>query len=126
MNIDRYLPILRDLNELNESYPAIKKTESTEALCHTFWDLDEILSSLELRNDWSIAYTLIPFYGDWHDLYCFDTNTGSIIELNDERSEIYRWKTMSDFRDSLIHSSDWEDPVTETKDIIESESHLDF
>jgi len=108
------------------TFNVIRKVESSVELYHLFWSLSEIESSLEMREDWSVPNTLIPFYGDWHDLFCLDTVTGSIIELSDDRSEVYKWKTITDFNESLIPSKDWEETPADTSGIIDSESYLDF
>jgi hypothetical protein len=118
--------LLGEFEDFNESHSAIRKEAATEPLYHSFWSYEEIEKSLVLRNEWSILNSLIPFYGDWHDLFCFDTTSESVIELDDDRSEVYRWKSITEFRNSLIHSNDYDEPTSNTSGIIVEESHLDF
>jgi len=62
-----------------------------------FWSWDEIQKGLALRQEWEVDESLIPFYGDWHDLFCLDKNTGEIVALNDEREVLCTWASVKDF-----------------------------
>ena len=45
--------------------------------------------------------SLIPFYGDWHDLFCLNGNTGEIVALNDEQEVLCTWTSIKDFLSCL-------------------------
>ena len=66
-----------------------------------FWTWEEIQKGLELRQEWEVEESLIPFYGDWHDLFCLNENTGEIVVLNDERAVLCTWASVKDFLSCL-------------------------
>ena len=66
-----------------------------------FWSWQEIQKGLEQRKEWEVDESLIPFYGDWHDLFCINENTGEIVALNDEREVLCAWASVKDFLSCL-------------------------
>ncbi|SHI61079.1 hypothetical protein SAMN02745181_0494 [Rubritalea squalenifaciens DSM 18772] len=66
------------------------------------------MESLDLREEWDVEDSMIPFYGDWHDLIAI-TKEGKVVELNDHREVTYEWDSFENFKESLIEEKDWKD-----------------
>lgn len=96
-----YKNFLTLAESLNTKYASIYFNCELEALTMPFWSWEEIQAGLELRNDWEVSTSLIPFYGDWHDLICLNENTGEIVALNDEREVLCTWSTVNEFLSCL-------------------------
>jgi len=96
-----YTQFLKQVESLNEKYASIYFNCELEALTMPFWSWDEIQAGLALRKDWEVGASLIPFYGDWHDLLCLDENSGEIVALNDNRDVICRWASTKVFLSCL-------------------------
>ena len=92
---------LKQVESLNEKYASIYFNVVLEALVMPFWSWEKIQQGLVLREEWEVDETLIPFYGDWHDLFCLNTNTGEVVALNDEREVLCTWATSKDFLSCL-------------------------
>ena len=92
-----YLKFLKEVEALNEKYASIYLNCELESLVMPFWSWDEIQDGLKCREDWEVDAALVPFYGDWHDLFCLNQNTGEIVALNDERQQVCIWGSTSDF-----------------------------
>lgn len=101
MNIEHHKNFLATIAEYASDSVSIREGEKLVSLNLNFWSWEEISDSLRLRADWDVADDLIPFYGDWHDLYCLDLNSEKIIYLNDARKKICEWKNSVDFKNSL-------------------------
>ncbi len=104
---------------------AIKTTKGTRRLSHVFWSFKEIEASFSKLNDWSVSANYVPFYGDWHTLFCVDLDTmpHKVVELDDERNIVNIWESMECFQNALTNLKD---EVSDAKEVIESESWLDF
>lgn len=70
-----------------------------------FWAFAEIESGLKLRRDWGISEDLVPFYGDWHDVFCLSLSTCEVIYLDDDRRTIATWRDTETFMESLTQSA---------------------
>ena len=105
---DHILPHLREISDRGSLYAGIVKGESKEFLYHPFWELDQISNSLDLRGEWDVEDSIIPFYGDWHDLIAI-SEEAKVIELNDNREVTHEWDCFQDFKNSLIEEKDWTD-----------------
>jgi hypothetical protein len=64
--------------------------------------MKEIECRSGLRAEWGVPSHLVPFYGDWHDLLCLDTRSGSVVMIDDERSTLFEWATPRSFQDALL------------------------
>ena len=96
-----YEKFLREVEILNHKYASVYFNVELEALSMPFWTWDEIQRGLELRQEWEVDKQLIPFYGDWHDLFCLNGTTGEIVALNDERDVLCRWTSIKEFLSCL-------------------------
>ena len=96
-----YIEFLKQAESLNKKYASIYFNVELEALAMPFWSWEEIQAGLKLRKDWEVDASLIPFYGDWHDLLCLNGRTGEIVALNDEREVLCRWATVKEFLSCL-------------------------
>ena len=96
-----YSKFLHEVESLNEQYASIYVNCELEPLVMPFWSWQEIQEGLELREEWEVDASLIPFYGDWHDLFCLKESTGEIIALDDNRQELCKWASIKDFMSSL-------------------------
>lgn len=109
----------------NKNFNSIRASSGIESLAFAFWSIKEIESALEIREEWEVANSLIPFYGDWHNLFCLnlDSVPMEIIEIDDDRNIRNTWHSISDFQGSLL----WQDEEPEkTSGVIESESWLNL
>ena len=88
---------LNQVESLNKKYASIYFNCELEALTMPFWSWEEIQKGLELRQEWEVDESLIPFYGDWHDLFCLNEITGEIVALNDEREVLCTWASIKVF-----------------------------
>lgn len=96
-----YEKFLKEVEILNHKYASIYFNVELEALAMPFWTWQEIQAGLKLRQEWEVADSLIPFYGDWHDLFCLNGITGGIVALNDEREVLCTWASVNDFLSCL-------------------------
>ena len=96
-----YTKFLNEVESLNKKYASIYFNVELEPLAMLFWSWEEIQKDLELRQEWEVDAALIPFYGDWHDLFCLNENTGEIVALNDEREVLCTWSSIKDFLSCL-------------------------
>jgi len=97
----QYEKFLKEVEILSHKYASIYFNVELEALSMPFWSWDEIQKGLDLRKEWEVDQSLIPFYGDWHDLFCLNENTGEIVALNDERQVLCSWASVKDFMSCL-------------------------
>ena len=97
----QYETFLKEVEILNHKYASIYFNVELEALAMPFWSWQEIMKGLELRQEWEVDESLIPFYGDWHDLFCLNETTGEIVALNDEREVLCSWASVKDFLSCL-------------------------
>lgn len=97
----QYEKFLKEVEILNHKYASIYFNVELEALAMPFWTWQEIQQGLELRQEWEVDKELIPFYGDWHDLFCLNGTTGEIVALNDEREVLCTWTSVKDFLSCL-------------------------
>jgi hypothetical protein len=96
-----YSKFLKEVESMNEKYASIYLNCELEPLVMPFWSWQEIQNGLSKRQEWEVADSLIPFYGDWHDLFCLKESTGEIIALNDEREVICKWASIKEFKSCL-------------------------
>ena len=96
-----YSKFLKDVEAMNEKYASIYLNCELESLVMPFWSWEKIQAGLKLRDDWEVDDSLIPFYGDWHDLFCLHQDSGEIVALNDDRQVICKWDSISDFTSCL-------------------------
>lgn len=119
-----YVKFLREVEGLNEKYASIYLNCELEPLVMPFWSWQEIQDGLKLRQEWEVDTSLTPFYGDWHDLFCLNENTGEIIVLDDDRREVYKWASIKDFLSSLsVKEIDYHGPEIDN-DVL-SHSHAE-
>jgi len=96
-----YTEFLKQVEGLNTVYASIYFNCELESLTMPFWSWQDIKNGLEQRQEWEVDQTLIPFYGDWHELFCLNTNSGEIVALNDEREVLCTWGSVKVFLSSL-------------------------
>jgi hypothetical protein len=109
----------------NKIFNSVRTSSGTETLVFSFWSIVEIESALEMREEWEVATSLVPFYGDWHNLFCIklDSTPMEIIEIDDDRNVRNTWHSISDFQKSLL----WQDEEpANISGIIGSESWLNL
>ena len=92
-----YTDFLKQVESLNEVYASIYFNCELEALTMPFWAWDDIQLGLALRQEWEVDKSLIPFYGDWHDLFCLNADSGEVVALNDEREALCKWASVNVF-----------------------------
>jgi len=97
----QYSDFLKQVESLNKVYASIYINCELEALSMPFWSWDDIQNGLVLRQEWEVDESLIPFYGDWHDLFCLNADTGEIVALNDERDVLCAWASIKVFLSCL-------------------------
>ena len=114
----QYEKFLREVEILNHKYASIYFNVELEALSMPFWSWDKIQKGLDLRKEWEVDESLIPFYGDWHDLFCLNENTGEIVALNDEREVLCSWASVKDFMSCLS-----EKEIVYDEEFMEGEVH---
>jgi hypothetical protein len=95
--MNNYSKFLHEVESMNKKYASIYINCEHEPLVMPFWSWQEIQDGLSLRQEWEVDVSLIPFYGDWHDLFCLKESTGEIIALDDNREEHYKWSSIEDF-----------------------------
>ena len=61
--------LLVESDSLNEKYNAIQTPSGVDSLVFHFWSVLDVTEGLALREDWDVESTLIPFYGNWHELF---------------------------------------------------------
>ena len=96
-----YTKFLKEVESMNKKYASIYFNCELEALAMPFWSWEEIQKGLSPRQEWEVDVSLIPFYGDWHDLFCLNGSTGEIVALNDEREVLCTWTSIKDFLSCL-------------------------
>jgi hypothetical protein len=96
-----YSKFLKEAENINKKYASIYLNCELESLAMPFWSLEEIQNGLGLRQEWEVDASLIPFYGDWHDLFCLKESTGEIVALNDDREVLCKWASIKDFKSCL-------------------------
>ena len=97
---------LEEVDSFNERFNAILVGTQTKSLVHCFWSAREIEDGLRKRADWDVSEHLVPFYGDWHDLICLDSQTDKILWLDDQRRVMQTWDAIKEFVQCLSLESD--------------------
>jgi len=97
----KYTDFLKQVEGLNEIYASIYFNCELESLTMPFWPWDDIQHGLQQRQEWEVGDDLIPFYGDWHDLFCLNTESGEIVALNDDRDVLCKWDSIKTFLSCL-------------------------
>lgn len=118
MTMNEYEKFLKEVEVLNHKYSSIYFNVELEALSMPFWSWHEIQKGLELRAEWEVDKELIPFYGDWHDLFCLNGTTGEIVALNDEREVLCSWASIKEFLSCLS-----EKEIVYDDELLEGEVH---
>lgn len=96
-----YSNFLKEVESMNDKYASIYLNCDLESLVMRFWSWEQIQNGLSLRQEWEVDASLIPFYGDWHNLFCLNESTGEIVALNDDRIVLCRWASIEDFKSCL-------------------------
>ena len=107
-----YTVFLKQVETLNKIYASIYFNCELEMLTMPFWSWEDIQKGLGLRQEWEVDKSLIPFYGDWHDLFCLKEDTGEIVALNDEREVLCTWGSSKLFLSCLSEKEFSYDDVT--------------
>jgi hypothetical protein len=95
----QFLESIRD--EASHS-SAIRIGTVEEELTLSFWSWSEVEAALPMRSEWGVPLHFVPFYGDWHDLFCLNEANGHVVALNDERAVVYEWESVAEFQASLL------------------------
>lgn len=96
-----YSKFLKEVESMNDKYASIYFNCELESLVMRFWSWYQIQNGLSLRQEWEVDASLIPFYGDWHNLLCLKESTGEIVALNDNREVLCKWDSIKDFKSCL-------------------------
>lgn len=96
-----YSKFLKEVESMNEKFASIYLNCELEPLNMPFWSWQEIQNGLSHRQEWEVDISLIPFYGDWHDLFCLKASSGEIIALNDNREVLCAWASIKEFKSCL-------------------------
>ena len=115
---------MKSLKHLNETVNTIEINGLKERLMFCFWTEKEIQDSKEIKAEWDVEENLIPFWGNWHYLFCFNQVTKEIIYLNDPRETLCTWESLEAFKKSLSYEEESDHNID--LGIIEEESFLDF
>ncbi|MFT3960446.1 hypothetical protein [Propionivibrio sp.] len=97
-----HIAFLQSIEEIGAPFDYIR-TNKIERINFPFWSYQEIQDGLGIREDWDIQTYQVPFWGDWHDVLCLDTNTGQVLYLNDARNSVFSWSTTQEFIGSLTN-----------------------
>ncbi|MFC3116634.1 cell wall assembly protein [Cellvibrio fontiphilus] len=92
---------LKQVESFNYDFCSIEIDGKMESINLPFWSFTEIESGLALREEWDVLENFIPFYGNWHSLFCLDSKSGAVIYINDEREIIYSWNNTENFINCL-------------------------
>ncbi|WNO11280.1 SMI1/KNR4 family protein [Teredinibacter sp. KSP-S5-2] len=92
---------LSKVETFNGQYCSIEIDTELESIALPFWSIAEIESGITLREEWEVPENLIPFQGDWHELFCLDTESGKVVYINDDRDVIFIWPSTEAFIASL-------------------------
>lgn len=103
---DQQKQFLEGVETYNSTFNAVRIGYSTSMLHHSFWGIDVIQKSGEMKQDWDIPEHLMPFYGDWHDLFCLDLRTGKLVMLDDSRNVVHEWPDIEHFAAALTRIDD--------------------
>lgn len=101
---------LKSVEAMNDKANCVRLAGVLEPLVHSFWDYATISNAIAMRPDWDVPEHLIPFYGDWHSLFCLDQYSGAVVALNDARDELCRWASSEEFLASLEYQEKTSDP----------------
>lgn len=74
---------LKSVSEFTLKFNSIALAGKTESLKHCFWSFEEIIKSESMKEEWEVPENFIPFYGNWHDLFCLNWDNNRIVHLND-------------------------------------------
>ncbi len=96
-----YIKFLKEVESMNKKFASIYFNCELEPLAMPFWSWEKIQQGLDLREEWEVDDALIPFYGDWYDLFCLNKNTGEIVALNEEREVLCTWSSIKDYLSCL-------------------------
>jgi hypothetical protein len=99
--MNNYSNFLKEVEDINDRYASIYFNCELESLAMPFWSWEQIQNGLSLRQEWEVDASLIPFYGDWHNLFCLNENTGEIVALNDDREVLCKWDSINNFKSCL-------------------------
>ena len=102
---------LSTIDQIATPYECIRMKDKIDSLSLPFWSYQEIQDGLSIREDWNIAENLVPFFGDWHDIYCLDVTTSQIVYLDDSRNTVFIWPDTQNFIGCLTN-----EPATEESD----------
>lgn len=92
---------LQTVESFNEQYISVRVDGKLRSLMLPFWSYGEILNHLELRDQWDVPMSMVPFQGDCHQMLCLETSTGGVVLLNDLRETVQRWRDTESFVNSL-------------------------
>ena len=106
---------LQSVIRFNEEFNSIQAGSDVVPLYHSFWDENEISKAEEMKAEWGVPGRYVPFYGDWHDLFCLDRETGHVHSLDDSRTVVHSWDSISQFVRSL---SNQEEEPSQTRNIL--------
>lgn len=120
---DEQLAFLAAASELNAKHNAVRNGSETHCLYHSFWTKSEIERGQQVQSEWDVPTKMIPFYGDWHDLICLNTENGSVQMIDDARRVLITWPSHEAFLQNLTTT---DEKPADPSGIIESESWLDF
>ena len=92
---------LRNIKKLAKVHSSIAVNGELQSLWGEFWTWTAIKEALSMREDWEVDFVLTPFYGNWHDLYCLNTETDEVVSINDDREVEFTWPSIDAFKQSL-------------------------
>jgi hypothetical protein len=92
---------LKQVSSFNNKFDQILENGEQVFIGWPFWSWESIQTGLESREEWEVPSNLVPFLGDWHDLYCLNPETNQIIAIDDERTTVCVWDSPSLFISSL-------------------------
>ena len=119
------IELLKGAESFNEKFNAVEEKGDTIRLWMSFWSWDDIEEAEDIKEDWDLAQSYYPFYGDWHDIFCIyiDGEKESIVALNDDREVRATWNSVNEFLGALRY---FDEGSSEVKTIDEKESWLNF
>jgi hypothetical protein len=92
---------LKNIKKFSKNYVSIIVDGKLQSFCYEFWTWTKIKEALSMCEEWEVDFALTPFYGNWHDLYCLNANTGEIVSIDDDREVNFTWSNIDVFMQSF-------------------------
>ena len=123
--LEAHRRFLETIQETASQYDSVRMGGIEEPLNLSFWSWRDIQDGLLIREEWGVGANLVPFYGDWHDLFCLNDH-GQVVAINDERSLLFTWASAEAFVNSLLRDAPLTHNSTSTPTLVSAEISDEF